>query len=45
MNSIEALSYVAPVSEEQSFVERVLAVIEAGVESLDTSRHNQLTTV
>ncbi len=38
----EALSYVAPVGEEQSLVERVFAVIEA---SVDTSSPNQLTAV
>jgi transcriptional regulator GlxA family with amidase domain len=38
----EALSYVAPVGEEQSLVERVFAVIEA---SVDTSSSNQLTAV
>jgi transcriptional regulator GlxA family with amidase domain len=36
----EALSYVAPVGEEQSLVERVFAVIEA---SVDISSSNQLT--
>lgn len=38
----EALSYVAPVGEEKSLVERVFAVIEA---SVDNSNSNQLTAV
>lgn len=42
---VEALNYVAPVSEEQSFIERVLAVIESGVESVNNSKHNKLTAV
>ena len=42
---VEALSYVAPVGEEQSFIERVLAVIESGVESDNNSMHNKLTAV
>jgi transcriptional regulator GlxA family with amidase domain len=41
----EALSYVAPVGEEQSLVERVFAVIETGDENVDTSSSNQLTAV
>lgn len=41
----EALSYVATVGEEQSLVERVFAVIEASVGSVDTSSSNQLTAV
>lgn len=36
----EALSYVAPVGEEQSLAERAFAVIEA---SVNTSNSNQLT--
>jgi transcriptional regulator GlxA family with amidase domain len=32
----EALSYVAPVSEEQSFIEHILSAIENGVENVDT---------
>jgi transcriptional regulator GlxA family with amidase domain len=39
----EALSYVAPVGEEQSLVDRVFAVIEASVEDIDTSSSSKLT--
>jgi transcriptional regulator GlxA family with amidase domain len=36
----EALSYVAPVGEEQSFIEHILTVIENGDQNVDTSIHN-----
>jgi transcriptional regulator GlxA family with amidase domain len=41
----EALSYVAPVGEEQSLVERVFAVIEASVENIDSLSSSKLTAV
>ncbi|MCG8364255.1 MAG: DJ-1/PfpI family protein [Pseudanabaenales cyanobacterium] len=40
---VEALSYVAPVGEEQSLVERVFTIIETGVENVDTSSYVNLT--
>ncbi len=41
--AVQALSYVAPVGEQQSFVDRVLTVIETDVESVDASSHSKLT--
>ena len=41
----EALSYIAPVGEEQSLIGRVFAAIEDGVESVETSNSDELIAV
>ena len=41
----EALSYVAPIGEERSLVERVFAVIEADARSIDIPNKSTMTVV
>jgi transcriptional regulator GlxA family with amidase domain len=40
---VKALSYVAPVGEEQSLIEHVLGVIETGIKSVAPSKYDKLT--
>ncbi len=40
---VEALSYVTPIGEKQSLIERVFGAIETDAKSVPTSRHDKLT--